>query len=347
MNITFAEIIELDTDDEPKPIRLKPADDPALKAVPEKIRRRYEENFLGAPVTQHIDREPEKLNSRFEDDVQPAPRKQRQRRQKVEQENVAGEGFLAPDGKTVISMWDARKLFWQTFGMNVQEFYDERGVMLDDALLAVGMIYVDKTDTIQVGMRGSTLANVQFRALSNYLETYLQPSKKLTILGLWYDLKSFALQKEEVLYQGDAQDFYTIPVASRGTPDVGKKNTSVPNPYKAGSLGITFDYELARFADFTEDILTNRVQRAKDQAIRRKRIKEHRLNVELLKYKHYGVLPIIKFENEEWALGTEEMADQAADDAAGQSHQSRAGRRPPSAQAGPQIRAAREGVRAV
>ena len=47
----------------------------------------------------------------------------------------------------------------------------------------------------------------------------------------------------------------------------------------------------------------------------RKRIKENRENIELLTYDHYD-MPVIKYDGCEYAVGTDEMADEAAKKAA-------------------------------
>ena len=263
MNITFSEIIELDTDALPKPV---PQPEPQQATV----------------------------------------------RQEPSQENTPGEGFLTPDGNSVIGMWDARRLFWLTFGIDVEQFQSEYGVRFDEALLSRGMIYVDNADTIQVGMRRDTLSNMQYQALVNYLKQDVRQEGNVTILGLWYDPNTFKLLREEPIYQGQVSQFYAMPMGGTDISTTTKEVTpsAVRYQYKGGGIDFTFDS--VRFADLSGQLFDEKEIRRRELSKLRKRIKENRENIELLTYDHYD-MPVIKYDGCEYAVGTDEMADEAAE----------------------------------
>lgn len=295
MNLTFAEIIELGPQTG-EPTQTQPQ--------PE------------APATAEVPAEQLPQGGTYQASTQP-PTTRQQRQGIDDMENEAGVGFLSPDGRQVIGMWDARKLFWRTFGENQQVFHNRTGVWYDEALIAVGLVFVNGSN-IQVGMRGKeTLGSEQFRAIDTYLRTYLPPTQKVSVMGLWHDPRTYAFQGEKVLYQGPANQFHTM---AGGTTDVTMpvqgKPSAVQYQYKGGAVDITFS--MIKLADLANQLVNEQVLRAQKAKARRERIKRNREEITLEPYQHYSIMPVIKWEGDEYALATDEMADHAARDSAEQ-----------------------------
>ena len=89
--------------------------------------------------------------------------------------------------------------------------------------------------------------------------------------------------------------------------------SAVRYQYKGGGIDFTFDS--VRFADLSGQLFDEKEIRRRELSKLRKRIKENRENIELLTYDHYD-MPVIKYDGCEYAVGTDEMADEAAKKAA-------------------------------